>query len=381
MDPKELITVKTFDQLIEASITRLKNLGFRITNFNPGGVFRTLLEECHQAAADLYNLFQNTLMQFFVDSATGTWLDYKAADVTVFRKAAVKTKGNVVMGRSVATNAVTIPAGKIIRTDMDSSGKELRYFVTTDTILAAGTLEGPVPVEAEFAGASYNAGTNQITTLVTYIAGIDYVRNDADWITQEGSDEEIDDALRIRTKDRWNQLSLGATALAYISWAKEVTGVVEAMVDSDQPRGAGTVDVVIIGTAGVPSQALLDSVQSKLDEKKSLIADVLAVAPSAVNIDINVTVTVHPIYGDLTVISNEVDAILTYIFNYGDTTRPTISKVDPTRGLTRAQIISNLMSITNVINVTVTAPAADVTATVRQLLVKGTVTKTVQRAV
>jgi uncharacterized phage protein gp47/JayE len=363
---------------METSKAKLREVGFRITNLRPGGVFYTLLEMANQGLADLYDLLKSVVPQLYVETATGDWLDLRAADFEVYRKLAQKTQGNVIFGRNAPGGNVVIPAGTIVATGVDRYGERLQFVVTTQTVLEEGSLEVAVPVEAEFAGARYNVGGGQINELVTYIAGIDYVTNTADWITREGTDDETDDELRARVKAKWAQLSVGGGRDAYIAWAQEVPGVVVVQVDDNQPRGQGTVDVIITGTAGLPSQALIDEVQARINERKPLCADVLVVAPTPVVVDITATVYVHPVYGDLTEIQAQAASIIDQMFNYGVET-PGIVKASTEFGVPRAAIVSNLMTIEHVVNVALTAPAADVTVLPRELPVKGVVTITTQR--
>ncbi len=380
MDLKELITTKTVEELVNSSVTRLTDQGFRIKNFRPGRVFYTLLELAMQALAGLYELLLSVLPQIYLHSATGGWLDLKAADRGVYRKPAQKTIGNVVFSRTNTAGNIVIPAGAEVATQPDIKGVELRYLVQSETVLADGQASVTVAVEAETEGDIYNVGAGLINKMITYIAGIDSVSNAADWIIQEGADVEDDESLRQRALAKLEQMAGGSNDAAYISWAKEITGVADVRIDSQQPRGEGTVDIIIIGTAGIPTQALIDEVQAHINTKKSAIADVLVLAPTAVPVDITATVYVHPEYGDLAQIEAEENSVLDIMFKYGDTEYPEIKKVTEL-GLTRAQIISNLMSVDNVVNVSLTAPAADLTPTSRELLTKGIVNLTVQRMV
>jgi uncharacterized phage protein gp47/JayE len=377
--PEDVIPVKSFGELMEAAKTKLRDLGFRITNLRPGGVFYTLLEMANQGLADLYNLLKTVVPQLYVDTATGDWLDLRAAEYEVYRKLAQKTQGNVIFGRNASGGNVVIPAGTIVATAVDRYGERLQFVVTTQTVLEEGSLEVTVPVEAEFAGAKYNAGSGQISELVTYIAGIDYVTNTADWITREGTDDETDDALRARVKAKWSQLSAGGTRDAYIAWAQEVPGVVVVRVDDQLPRGQGTVDVIITGSAGLPTQDLVDQVQAHIDERKPLCADVLVMGPTPVYVDFDVTLHVHPDHGDLAEIQAEAEDIIDRMFRYDETDTSGITKVSPEFGVIRAQVIANLMTIEHVLNVTLSAPATDVPVNARELAVKGAVTVRVQR--
>lgn len=380
IDPKDVISVKSFSELMDAAKTKLQDLAFRITNLRPGGVFYTLLEMANQGIADLYTLLQSVVPQLYVDSAAGDWLDLRAAEYEVYRKLAQKTQGNVIFGRSATGPNVVIPAGTIAATAVDRYGERLQYLVTTQTVLEDGQLTVSAPAEAEFAGAAYNVGSDIITQMVTNIAGVDYVTNAADWITREGTDDETDEALRARVKGKWRQLSSGGGRDAYIAWAQEVTGVVVVQVDDQQPRGQGTVDVIITGSAGLPTQDLIDQTQAYIDERKPLCTDVLVVGPTPVTVDITATLHVHPDYGDLAEIQAEAEEIIDAMFQYGVTGDGSgITRLVPEFGVPRALLVANLMTIDYVVNVTLTAPAADVVVTSRELAVKGNVTVTAQR--
>jgi len=377
--PEDLVPVKTFTELMDAAKTRLQDMAFRITNLRPGGVFYTLLEMANQGVADLYELLEELAPQFSTDNATDEWLDLRAAEYEVYRKEARKTKGNLLFGRAADDTNVVIFAGTVVTTGLDRNGQRLQFFVTEQTVLEEGALEVLAPVEAEFAGAEYNVGTGLITHLMTYIPGIDYVTNPENWITLEGTDTEPDDDLRARTKRKWHQLSTGGTKNAYIAWAEEIPGVVTVHVDDNFPRGQGTVDVIITSSAGMPSQELVAQVQAHLDEHRPLCANVQVIAPTPLPVDIDVELYVHPDYGDLAEIESSAQVILDNMFQYGDKDATEIIKASPDYGVTRAAVISNLMTIEYVVNVVLAAPVNDVPVSARELAVKGSVHISVQR--
>jgi uncharacterized phage protein gp47/JayE len=377
--PEDLIPIPTLEELMTAAKAKLQDMKFRITNLRPGGVFYTLLEMAHQGLVDLYGLLRKVVPQIYVDTAEDIWLDAKGAEFEVYRKEAQKTQGNVILGRYADGDNVIIPAGSIVATKVDINGNRLQYIVREQTALESGNLETVVSVEAEYAGAQYNVGANQITELVTHIPGIDYVRNNENWITREGTDRETDESFRQRIKARWNQLSWGGSRDAYISWALEIDGVQMVLVDDQHPRGQGTVDVIIVSAAGLPSQQLIDEVQAHLDERKPVCADVLVQGPEPVIVDFDIVLYVHPDYGDLAVIEEQAATIIDTMFQYGDTENTEILKASPEFGVTRAQISANLMRIEHVVNIDIIAPAADVTVSGRQLAVKGNVNIRAQR--
>lgn len=381
MNASKFISLKTVSELVNSAKAALISKGFKITNLRDGGVFYTLLEISSQGLADLYKLLQNVVPQMFLASATDSWLDIKAADNEVYRRMATKTKGKVVFSRDTTSGNVIIPAGTVVSTAVDSQGQSYRYLVTDQAILANGASQVTVQVEAEFAGAEYNVGSGQITNILTYITGIDRITNENNWLDTEGTDDEDDETLRVRAKNKWYQLSTGGTREAYISWAQEITGVVVVQVDDEHPRGQGSVDVIITSSAGIPTQALIDQVQAYITEpgRKPLCANVLVLAPTPVTVDWDVTLYVNKEHGELADIETRAEEIIDIMFRYGDTDNPEIKKVTAALGVIRAQAISNLMTIDYVENVVITAPAADVPVSNRELAVKGSVTVTTER--
>lgn len=377
--PEDLLPIKTLQQLMDDTRTRLRDLKFRITNWRPGGVFYTLVAMAHQGTADLYKLIKDIVPQIYVHSATGFWLEVAAAEYECYRILAQKTKGDVIFGRNELAGNVVINAGKIVGTKVNRQGQRLQFIVETQTVLEEDQLEVPVPVLAEFAGAGYNVGADQITEIITPIDGIDYVRNAEDWITREGSDNEDEEIFRARALSKWDQLAVGPGDTVYQAWAQEIPGVVVVQIDSQHPRGEGTLDIIITSTAGIPTQQLIDEVQAYIDARKPGVANVLVVAPIPVTVDFDVVLHVHPEYGDLSEVTARAEEIIDIMFRYGSSEEPEILKVSPSWGLTRAQVIANLMSIEYVMNVTVTAPAADIAPSNRELAVKGAVIVSAQR--
>jgi uncharacterized phage protein gp47/JayE len=269
MDWKALIGAKSFDELMAEAQQRLTDKNSGITNWNNGGIFKTLTAVAVQGLADFFVLLVDKIVPMgFIDYAKGVWLDLKVKEVSIERRQAKKAVGIVTFGRDVAGPAKVIPAGSIVKTDTASDGQELRYFTTQEVILAQDVLTAAVTVRAEFEGARYNVGQGYIKHLVTHVEGIDYVANSSNWVTEEGADPEDNDSLNARYKLKWNELATGSTRLAYISWAMSVPGVLDADADDMNPRGPGTVNVYIVGPDGTPTQSLIDQVLAAIALKR-----------------------------------------------------------------------------------------------------------------
>lgn len=358
MDFKSLISYKDFTTLVQGALDDLKAATTRITNLNPGGVFRTLIELSMQGVADLYTLLLSVVPQGFAAHATGKWLNLKVKDVDLTRLAATKSVGTITFSRTAVAGAIRIPAGTIVKTDLSAQGEALRFFTTQDVIMPDGAAQASVPVQAEFPGARYNVGDGYIKNLVTNVPGIDSVTNAAGWITQSGTDEETDEALRRRYFLRWSELSQGGTDDAYISWALKVAGVAEASVNSEHPRGQGSVDVIITGPQGMPSAALISEVQAYIDKRRPNVANVLVKAPTAAVIDVAVTVQLPTTVGDKAATKTKAETLIKALF--GQTTDPVVSRLRIGEDLYHSRLVALLMTVPNVVNVTIQTPAADV---------------------
>lgn len=254
------------------------------------GIVRGMIELWCWGLWQLYVFLGMVLKQAFPDTATGLWLDLHCLQVGVARKAATKVRGMVYFTRAAVGGNVPIKAGRVVRTKPDGAGVIYRFVTLADAVLLDGALEVAVEVEAEEYGAAANVTAGQISEISTTIAGVDGVENRAGWIVSEGTDREEDEPLRLRYQLAWKVLN-GCTKYAYEAWAREVTGVVEVRVMDQHPRGEGTVDVVISGSAGVPTQLLLDAVSANIlgtgndDEKFPINDDVLIKGPTPVAVD------------------------------------------------------------------------------------------------
>jgi uncharacterized phage protein gp47/JayE len=225
------------------------------------GVVRGLLEIYCWGLYQLYQLLASVFEQAAPKTTTSQeWMEWHAEQVEAPRKQATKAKGLVRFARTGTSGNVPIPKGKIVRTLPDGTGLVYRYVTTQDGVIQNGTNEVAVPVESEEYGAAANASAGQVTEMVTVISGIDAVSNSADWLSSEGADIEPLNKLQERYVLRWMGNN-GMTKHAYELWTLSVTGVVAVKVLDQHPRGQGTVDVIVKGSAGIPTDALLEMVR------------------------------------------------------------------------------------------------------------------------
>lgn len=266
----EILPVPSIDELRDDVLHELSDSGFIITNFNPGGVWYTLLMIVFQIRIELMRLLRVVLSNMFVNHAQGIWLELKAAEFSKKIKKAEKTRGFVTLTRNSPGESVKIAKGHIFKTDRDINGDELRYMATDDTVIQRDEKVATIVVEAENAGARYNVPENQITKSLIHIeSGFDIITNERNWIAREGSDMESIDSLKERVGRAWAELARVPIRDTYISTCEQIPGVLFASVNDQHPRGQGTIDIVITGTAGGASDELLDKVSEACEKIKA----------------------------------------------------------------------------------------------------------------
>jgi uncharacterized phage protein gp47/JayE len=352
--------IKTYNEILADILSKIATRT-QITNFNVGSVARTMAEVFGGTVSELYDFLARALGQGFLATAEGYWLDLKAQEYGITRKQATHAYGNVILGRNQPKQFnISIPAGTIAATLKDQAGDEYRYITQQTIILPALHTEILVPVKAEHPGTGYNVGADAIKKLTVYVSGIDYVRNQSDWITSEGTDEETDDELRRRCFLAWEELAQGGTKAAYISWALSVNGVKNVYVNDNFPRGQGTVDIFILSTSGIPTPALIADAQLVIDANKPICSDSLVLAPVVRNVAMDVVITPRK-YSDTSAIEGEIRNRMDAYFNPSG--NPDYTWIEPLgigRDVIFNQLVEVMMSVNGVYDVEFNTPADDI---------------------
>lgn len=284
----EIIPIPDADEKMSELKQKLSEDGFLITKWD-GGVFYWLTRICVQIHIELLYLARTILNNMFIRHAGGKWLELKAADFSKSLKPATKTQGYVTITRSSYSETLTITKGHMFKTAPDFNGDELVYYAVEDTIIQAGQQIGYVLVEAEKAGADYNVSENQITVSMIYLAGVSSITNAQGWIYSEGADVESETSLRNRTIASWSELSTNTTAAKLKAAVEAIPGVMCAYIDDQHPRGQGTVDVIVVGSAGETSEELVRKAQEETDKLKDNYEDYLAKPGTVIYQNVDIT--------------------------------------------------------------------------------------------
>lgn len=368
----QVLPIPELDELRDKEIAELKAEGFVITNFHSGGIWYTLLMIVLRIKIEFTELLRTILNGMFLSHATGPWLDLKLADYAKKRKKAQKAQGLLTLSRTTPGEAIKIAKGHVFKTEKDIVGDELRYFALETAVLPKGALSVDVPIEAEAEGSRYNVPTGQITRSLTYIAGVGTINNGEDWITREGSDTEDDEEARTRGLRSWSELAHRAVEDTFINAAEGVPGVLFAQANCLHPRGQGTVDVIVTGTAGEATEGLLDAVRQAVDAIAGPYDNILVKSSVTVAQDVAVTVTITDAALTDEEAINKVKAILTELL--------AVRKGRKLYELTQSDINHEIRAgLSEASNVKITTPSDDVTLDKDKVIVLGAVSVTIRR--
>lgn len=374
IDPKILdavLPIPDLEELRDSMVKQLEEEGFVVTNFHSGGIFHTMLMIVLRVRIEFVELLRTVLNNMFLSHANGAWLDIKAVDFSKKRKQAQKTQGYVTISRTDAKGeAVRVAKGHVFKTEKDVNGDELRFFAMEDAVLQRGVLSTDILVEAELEGSRYNVPQGQITRSLIFLDGIDAITNQQNWISREGSDTETDESFRARGLRSWSELAQRAIHDTYVNVCEEVNGVLYVTVDDQHPRGQGTIDVVVTSEAGAASEALLEAVRAACETIRAPDDDVLVKSAEPVIQPISLTVTIPSALNQEGLAARVEAAIIDLL---------KIRQRRELHELTHADIIHKVKTeISDIRNVTVTMPEADLFLDKGKVILPGEITITVQ---
>jgi len=196
----------------------------------------------------------------FAATANDAYLDLKAWDVDLTRKAAQKTRGLVNFTKVNPAEAVTIPADVWITTER-INGTIYRLRPLQEMVSPAGEAVAKVVCEAEFAGSAWNLAPGYYNLLSKPVTGILSARNaDRDWVTTQGADAESNDALGLRIQNQFSAVGRYHIDAIYRSMLASVAGIRADHIffEHDAPRGPGTANAFILLEVGTTPASLID---------------------------------------------------------------------------------------------------------------------------
>ena len=350
----QLLTPKTEEQALDELLAYLDSVGFTATSWQPGSKARHVVQLMARLRASLSNTTLLITKGRYNDTAEGDWLTLKSrSDFNNDRVAAVAAQIRVKFADPNGAGPFTNAASDLIVKDEDGA----TYRSIDALSLPRNATNVQIRFNAEVPGASSQPSS---VTLVTSLAGVDVTLVE---IIRPGADPELDDRLRDRNRSKWSTLSQAAPGDAYRTWAMEAdASVTRVWVDDLNPRGPGTIDVIIAGVGGALPSGVSDTVTAYINGgidgvyRRPLTANVAV--HSAINYTVNVTGTLYSQASyDLTTIRTTVHAAINAY----------ISTVAVGGTVLLAELYRRIMAVDGVRNVQLTSPSTDLTVTAGQV--------------
>lgn len=261
-----LLTPPTESGVLASLLSLWQMGGFPVTAWQSGNPWRTIGRHDAKRFVELGTQISDVAIGGYrkLAAATGkhsAWLDLIGENLyDLPRNAARKTQGLAVLTDTAGAGPFTIVPGQLLASNLAKT----RFFrnITGGTLPAAGELD-TLTWEATEAGEAWNLPPNALTLLSTTLPGVT-INNPTPvgaetWITQVGTDAELDEAYSERMGDRWPTLGTGATADVYRFWARSANPEITRVHVST--LGNGRVDIILASAAGpVSAQALADAI-------------------------------------------------------------------------------------------------------------------------
>lgn len=264
----DLVTIKDADTIFAEILARLTAAGFPVTAWQAGGVARTLVDVDAATLAELYELVSEIGKGWSLDDASGDWLTLHAySRFGLDRIAATFAEHSVTLTVTAGAGPYTITPGQLVC--VNALGVRFRSTNGTSTTISSAS-PATFTVKAETAGTDGNTAPSSIVTPA--LAGVAFSWSST---TVAARDEETDDALRQRCRDRWATLASGFTREAiryYCVNATLVDGTNAGCtrVGFGDPVGDGSYVVYVAGSEGALGATPLSRVQAALDAKKPI---------------------------------------------------------------------------------------------------------------
>ena len=259
----------THDEAKQSLLDQLDAVGFTATSWQEGEPALALVELTAEVWHQLSKVAVFAKESMLNSTATGEALTrFSSSHYDNTRTGAVAARRRVTLTCAATAGPHTFDTGDLIIEHAD--GPTYRLLDTGDPTvvypitLASGGSQPDLIFEAEVAGTAANKPDNTVTQLVTTLAGVTV---SSDLIESSGADQESDPTLRTRNTTKWALLTRfelidDAVINIALNATQFVTGVV---VDSQNPRGAGTFDVYMAEELGTASGDDIALAQAALD--------------------------------------------------------------------------------------------------------------------
>ena len=244
-----------------------------------GSFFYDVTKPTSEEFEMVYARLSEILNNGFALTASGEYLDCKAAEQGMTRKSGVAAQVKV---------TVTGTPGSIISVG-DKVASDSLIFSAIENVEIGEPGTADVTVICDTVGTVGNIPQGSINRFPVTLSGIVSVTNSEP--ATGGFNEETDDELRDRYFEKVSLPATSGSKYHYIQWAKEVNGVGDAKC-LPLWNGNGTVKVIVINSEkGVASEELINEVKAHIEENRPIGAEVTVESAAPLTIDVSVTLT------------------------------------------------------------------------------------------
>lgn len=205
------------------------------------------------------------LPNFFLKTATSTWLDMLAWAVNVERKAPTKAIGSLLFSRATTVGSFEIPIGTRVQS-ATINGNVYELVTTAVGSFIEGASQVSIPVIAIDAGSGFNLAPGYYAVLPVPVPGVVQVVNLDGWLSTPGSDAELDDDLRLRARNQFSAVNQWHTDSVYRALIASFPGVSANGVyfEHGAPRGPGSANAYVLFEADAPADTYLQQINARI---------------------------------------------------------------------------------------------------------------------
>lgn len=307
------------------------DIGSDSDNFIRSAAVAAAIEGLYQHQAWLHR-------QIFPDTADEAELLRHAGSRNIRQRAPVAATGTLQIS---GTTGVELNAGSVVKHVATGA---LLNTTAVSKVEVSGVAQ--VSVVAQTAGVSMNGLSGQ-AILTTPPLGIDAMATISSSLTG-GSDIESPASVLVRLLELLRNPPAGGASYDYKRWALEVDGVASATI-LPKRRGPNTVDVVITGEDGAPSELVIAACAAHIEEVRPVTAEVFLYAPLILTL--NATASVELVSGYTLA---DVQAAAQAAYN------EELGALEPNVGFKRNRIGTILGNLAGVADYEVLTPASNV---------------------
>ena len=205
------------------------------------------------------------LPNFFLKTATSTWLDMLAWAVNVERKAPTKAIGSLLFSRATTVGSFEIPIGTRVQS-ATINGNVYELVTTAVGSFIEGESQVSIPVIAIHAGSGFNLAPGYYAVLPVPVPGVVQVVTLDGWLATPGSDAELDDDLRLRARNQFSAVNQWHTDAVYRALIAAFPGVSANGVyfEHGAPRGPGSANAYVLFEADAPADTYLQQINARI---------------------------------------------------------------------------------------------------------------------